>query len=141
MQCYGTDRCPASRSVLSITLVVAKRLDISRYGSMVGILSLLCLSCCHFLFVRLVTNFSAAEKARGVKFCVHVGLLSGQVFSHFGELWLARSHGSGGSTSGIMAPADQLRQSHGHSELGSLLFQCDMRTLLQDTYKYKIQYK
>jgi len=26
-------------------------------------------------------------------------------------------------------------------KVSSLLFQCDMRTLLQDTYKYKIQYK
>jgi len=44
-------------------------------------------------FVCPVMNFSAAEKDRGVKFCVLVRLLSGQVFSHFGELWLARSHG------------------------------------------------
>jgi len=29
-------------------------------------------------------DFSAAEKARGVKFCMCVGLLSGQAFSHFG---------------------------------------------------------
>ena len=35
----------------------------------------------------MVTDFSAAERARGVKFCMHVGLLSGQVFSHFGEIW------------------------------------------------------
>jgi len=33
----------------------------------------------------MVTDFSVAEKARGVKFCVRVGLLSGQVFSHFGN--------------------------------------------------------
>ena len=43
-----------------------------------------------------VTDFSAAEKARGVKFCMSVGLLSGQVFSPFGEHWLAGSHGGGG---------------------------------------------
>ena len=43
-----------------------------------------------------VTDFSAAEKARGVKFCTRVGLLSGQVFSPFGEHWLAGSHGGGG---------------------------------------------
>ena len=46
-------------------------------------------------FVCTVTDFSAAEKARGAKFCTHVGLLSGQVFSPFGEDWLAGSHGSG----------------------------------------------
>ena len=47
--------------------------------------------------------FSAAEKDRGVKFCMRVrlGLLSGQVFSHFGEIWLAGSHG-GGITSGVV---------------------------------------
>ena len=37
---------------------------------------------CLFLkFFCTVTDFSAAEKARGVKFCMHLGLLSGQVFS------------------------------------------------------------
>jgi len=40
------------------------------------------------------------EKDRGVKFCVNVQLLSGQVFSHFGDLWLAGSHG-GDITSGL----------------------------------------
>jgi len=39
-----------------------------------GILSLLCV--CFFVYT--VTDFSAAEKARGVKFCLHDGLLSGQ---------------------------------------------------------------
>jgi len=42
-----------------------------------------------------VTNFSAAEKERGVKFCTPVQLLSGQVFSHFGGLLLVGSHGGG----------------------------------------------
>ena len=37
------------------------------------------------LFLCTVTDFSAVEKARGVKFCVRVGLLSGQVFSPFGN--------------------------------------------------------
>jgi len=41
-----------------------------------------------------------AEKAEGVKFCMHVGLLSGQVFSPFGEDWLVGSHG-GGISSGM----------------------------------------
>jgi len=49
---------------------------------------------CVFVFCT-VTDLSAAEKGRGVKFCMHVGLLSGQVFSPFGELWLAGSHGGG----------------------------------------------
>jgi len=51
------------------------------YGSM-GLLSLLCVR--FVLFVCMVTDFSAVEKGRGMKFCMHVGLLSGQVFSHFG---------------------------------------------------------
>jgi len=33
----------------------------------------------------MVMDFSAAEKARGMKFCMHAGLLSEQVFSPFGE--------------------------------------------------------
>ena len=44
-----------------------------------------CVSVC--LFVCLfctVMDFSAAERGRGVNFCVRVGLLSGQVFSPFG---------------------------------------------------------
>ena len=44
------------------------------------------------VFVCMVTDFSVAEKGRGVKFCMHIGLLSGQVFSPFGEHWLAWSH-------------------------------------------------
>ena len=38
------------------------------------------------LFFCTVTDFSAAEKAKGVKFCKRVGLLSRQVFSPFGEV-------------------------------------------------------
>ena len=52
------------------------------YGSMEGYLvycALVILFVCHF--VCTVTDFSAAEKARGVKFCMRVGLLSRQVFS------------------------------------------------------------
>jgi len=51
-------------------------------------------------------DFSAAEKARGVKFCMRVGLLSGQVFSPFGEDWPAGSHG-GGITSQMNVPMKQ----------------------------------
>jgi len=50
----------------------------------------------------MVTDFSAAEKDSGVKFCMCVRLLSGQVFSHFGELWLVGTHGRG-ITSGMYA--------------------------------------
>jgi len=51
------------------------------------------------LFVCTVADFSAVEKARGVKLCTGVSLLSGQVFSPFGEDWFAGSHGGGGITS------------------------------------------
>ena len=52
------------------------------YGSVEGyLLSLLCVILFVILFVCTVMDFSAAEKAMGVKFCMHVGLLSGQVFS------------------------------------------------------------
>jgi len=47
-----------------------------------------------FLY-RTVTDFSAAERGWGVKFCMRVGLLSGRVFSPFGEDWLAGSHRGG----------------------------------------------
>jgi len=65
----------------------------------IGILSVLCviLFVCHF--ASMVTDFSPAEKDSVVTFCMHVGLLSRQVFSTFGEHWLAGSHGGGGITS------------------------------------------
>jgi len=56
-----------------------------------------------------VTDFSAAEKAGGVKFCTHVGLLSGQVFSPFGEDWLAGSHGGGISSAMNIGIGSQIR--------------------------------
>ena len=51
------------------------------YGSMGGYL----VYCVFLFFVCTVTHFSVAVKARGVKFCMRVDLLSGQVFSHVGE--------------------------------------------------------
>jgi len=60
-----------------------------------------------------VTDFSAEEKDIGVKFCMRVRLLSGQVFSHFGELWLAWSH-DGGITSGM----SYIEIAVGQSEVG-----------------------
>jgi len=80
---------------------------IPTYDTM-GVFSLLCVC---FLFVWTVTDFSTAEKDRGVKFCTRVWLLSEQVFSPFGEHWLAGSYG-GGITSGMscieMAPAESV---------------------------------
>jgi len=60
-------------------------------------------------------DFSAAEKARDVQFCIRVGLLSGQVFSHFGELWLAWSHGGG-----ITSEMSYIEIAVGQSELGAV---------------------
>jgi len=83
-----------------------------------------------------VTDFSAAEKDRGVKFCMRGQLLSAMSFSHFGELWLAESHG-GGITSGMYAALNWMqatvpgkarwrfgigcRGSVGQSELGAAM--------------------
>jgi len=53
-----------------------------------------------FLYGHTVTDFSVAGKARGMKFCMRVGLLSGQVFSPFGKLLLTGSHGGCGIMSG-----------------------------------------
>ena len=55
---------------------------------------------CFFVFFCTVRDFTAVEKDRGVQFCMRVRLLSGQVFSHFGELWLMASH-DGGITFGM----------------------------------------
>jgi len=52
-----------------------------------GIFCLLCVILSFFVFFSFlctVTDFSAVKTARGVKFCVCVGLLAGQAFSHFG---------------------------------------------------------
>jgi len=72
----------------------------------------------------MVADFSAAEKARDVKFCMHVALLSGQVFSPFGEHWLAGSQGGGSAVALLLG--EWLRRIncvgawHGHSELGTV---------------------
>jgi len=48
---------------------------------------------CLFFFLCTVPDFSAVEKDRGVKLCMLVRLLSGQVFSRFVERWLTWSNG------------------------------------------------
>jgi len=64
-----------------------------------GVFSFLCL-CFLFVFCFLYGyGFLSGGKGWGVKFCEHVGLLSGQV-SHLGELWLVGSH-DGGITFGM----------------------------------------
>jgi len=79
--------------VISVTVPFLPLIITPPYGSMEGYL-VYCVYVSFFcLFVCTVTDFSAAEKARSMKFCTHVGLLCGQVFSPFGEDWLAGSHG------------------------------------------------
>ena len=71
------------------------------------------LTVCVCVCVCTVTDFSAAEKNRSVKFCMPVGLLSGQVFSPFSELLLAGSHGGGGITSGMNGSSGSTAWEHG----------------------------
>jgi len=71
-----------------------------------------------FVFFCTVMDLSVMETVRGVKFCVRV-LLSGQALSHFGEVWLAGSHG-GGITSGW--GSWNWPPWHGHSELGAAVY-------------------
>ena len=47
---------------------------------------------------------------------MHVGLLSGQVFCPFGELWLVGSHGAA-LLSGMYAATEQISASSQQSEL------------------------
>jgi len=81
--------------------------------------------CLFVFFVCTVTDFSAAEKDSGVKLCMLVRLLSAMSFSHFGELWLAGSHG-GGITSGMyMRPLTGCRRRlstrlGGYSKMGAV---------------------
>jgi len=71
------------------------------YGSIEGYL-VYCVFFVCFFCVCTVTDFSATERDSGVKLCTPVRLLSAMRFSHFGDLWLAWSHG-GGITSGMNA--------------------------------------
>ena len=65
-----------SRCYASIN-AAPKMYFLSHHTVVWGVFSLLC-----FLFVVcMVTDFSVAENDRGMKFCMHVRLLSGQVFS------------------------------------------------------------
>jgi len=81
------------------------------YGSM-GKLSLLCV--CVSFCMHGYEFLSGGKKDRGVKLCTLVRLLSAMRFSHFGELWLAGSHGSG-VTSGM----SYIEIAVGESELGA----------------------
>jgi len=61
----------------------------------------------------MVTDFSAAERDRGMKFCMHVVVLSRQVFSPFGEHWLEGNHKGGGITSGMNGSGGTTASMHG----------------------------
>ena len=49
---------------------------------------------------------------------MRVGLLSGQVFSPFGEHWLAGSYGGGGITSGMNGSSGRSASVHGIGLVG-----------------------
>ena len=55
-----------------------------------------CVFVCFFVCLYGYGFLSGGKSYRGVKFCMPVGILSGQVFFLFGEDWLAGSHGGGG---------------------------------------------
>ena len=55
---------------------------------------------------------SGEKKVRGVQFCMRVDLLSGQVFSPFGEHWLAGSH-VGGISSRMNRSGGRAASGHG----------------------------
>jgi len=78
-----------------------------------GIFSLLCV--CFFLFLRLRIS-QRRKKDRGVKFCIRVRLLSREVFSHFGELWIAGSDGNG-----ITSEMSCIEVAVGQTELGLMI--------------------
>jgi len=65
---------------------------------------------CHFVCVFLLLQIS--QLGRGIKFCMRGGLLSGQVFSPFGEHWLAVTHRGGGITSSINGSGETTASEH-----------------------------
>jgi len=85
-------RSPAAERFLTLSaavfitssLTVSTAVFIQPYASMGGYLVYCAFVCLSFCFFCTVKDFSAAEKGRGVKFCLPVGLLSGQVLSNFG---------------------------------------------------------
>ena len=98
-----------------LLFTLSMRLFTKSGNSLVGMLSLLCVYCT-------VMDISVVEKGSSVKLRTLLRLLSRQFFSHFGELWLAWSHG-GGITSGMsyiqIAPREKFAtRLGGQSELG-----------------------
>ena len=84
-----------------------------------GIVSLLCLFVCVFLglFFLYCYGFLSGGKRQGREILHSCSTtVFGQVFSHFGELWLAWRH-SGGITSGI----SYIVVAVGQSELGVVI--------------------
>jgi len=77
------------------------------------ILSLLCVCLSFCLFLVRLRIFQWRKKIGGMKFCMHVGILSGQVFSTFGELWSTGNHGGGSITSGMNVSYGSTASEHG----------------------------
>ena len=75
-------------------------------------------------FVCTVTDFSATEKDKGVKFCiVRLGLLSAMIFSNFGgqrsKVEDTRDKNALSAANAMRASTHCGRESVGHSELGA----------------------
>jgi len=85
---------------MMIVVIVVVVVVIPPYGRM-GYL-VYCVFFVIFSFCLYGCGSLSGEKGRGVTFCMRVRLLYGMSFAHFGELWLAGSHGSG-ITSGMYA--------------------------------------
>jgi len=75
-QCNAHTNRPNSCLLIRFSFLVL----LSHHTVVWRILCLLCVILSFYLFVCTVMDFSAAEKDRGVKFCMRVGLLSSQVF-------------------------------------------------------------
>ena len=88
-----------SMNIISGALLLGYSVVIPPYDSMGGYL-VYCVFACLFVFLFILLRISQwRKKLGGMKFCMRVGLLSGQVFSPFGEDWLVGSHGGSGITS------------------------------------------
>jgi len=70
----------------------------------------MCLLVILFVFFLLLR---ISQLGRGIKFCMRGGLLSGQVFSPFGEYWLAGTHGGGDISSGMNGSGGTTASEHG----------------------------
>ena len=77
----------------------------------VWIYRLLFVCFCYYVCVCMVEDFSAEDKASGVKFCTLVHRRPGQGISHFGELCCLRSPKSAGESANAHLTINRTRRS------------------------------